>query len=57
MFAIARKALTDLATTNLEERMGEVFTRRLREMDGQGESQSRRGYEDRVRACSCAQRV
>jgi len=34
VFAIARKALTDLATTNLEERMGEVFTRRLREMDG-----------------------
>jgi len=35
VFAIARKALTDLATTSLEERMGEVFTRRLREMDGQ----------------------
>jgi len=34
VFAIARKALTDLATTGLEERMGEVFTRRLREMDG-----------------------
>ena len=28
------KALTDLATTSLEERIGEVFTRRLREMDG-----------------------
>jgi F-type H+-transporting ATPase subunit b len=35
VFAIARKALADLATTGLEERMGEVFTRRLREMDGQ----------------------
>jgi F-type H+-transporting ATPase subunit b len=35
VFAIARKALTDLATTSLEERMGEVFTRRLRELDGQ----------------------
>jgi F-type H+-transporting ATPase subunit b len=35
VFAIARKALTDLATASLEERMGEVFTRRLREMDGQ----------------------
>ena len=35
MFAIARKALADLATTSLEERLGEVFTRRLREMDGQ----------------------
>lgn len=34
VFAIARKALTDLATTSLEERMGEVFTRRLRSMDG-----------------------
>lgn len=35
VFAIARKALTDLATTSLEERLGEVFTRRLREMDSQ----------------------
>jgi F-type H+-transporting ATPase subunit b len=34
VFAIVRKALTDLATTSLEERLGEVFTRRLREMDG-----------------------
>ncbi len=34
VFAIARKALTDLATTGLEERLGAVFTRRLREMDG-----------------------
>ena len=34
VFAIARKALTDLATVSLEERMGEVFTRRLRDMDG-----------------------
>jgi F-type H+-transporting ATPase subunit b len=34
VFDIARKALTDLATTSLEERMGAVFTRRLREMDG-----------------------
>ena len=33
VFAIARKALTDLATTSLEERMGAVFTRRLRELD------------------------
>jgi len=36
VFAIARKALTDLATTSLEERMGEVFTHRLRELDSQG---------------------
>ena len=34
VFAIARKALGDLATTSLEERLGEVFTRRLREMPG-----------------------
>jgi F-type H+-transporting ATPase subunit b len=34
VFAIVRKALSDLATTSLEERMGEVFDRRLREMDG-----------------------
>jgi F-type H+-transporting ATPase subunit b len=33
VFQIARKALGDLATVSLEERMGEVFTRRLREMD------------------------
>jgi F-type H+-transporting ATPase subunit b len=35
VFAIARKALTDLATTGLEERMGEVFMRRLQALDGQ----------------------
>jgi F-type H+-transporting ATPase subunit b len=34
VFAIARKALMDLATTSLEERVCEMFTRRLREMDG-----------------------
>lgn len=33
VFAIARQTLADLATTTLEERMGEVFTRQLREMD------------------------
>jgi len=33
VFAIARKALTDLAGTSLEERMGEVLIRRLQEMD------------------------
>jgi len=35
VFAIARKALTDLATTSLEERMSEMFTRRLREIGSQ----------------------
>ncbi|MBM9511899.1 F0F1 ATP synthase subunit delta [Desulfogranum marinum] len=33
VFAITRKTLADLATTNLEERLVEVFTRRLEEMD------------------------
>jgi F-type H+-transporting ATPase subunit b len=33
VFAIARKALADLASASLEERMGEVFTRRLRILD------------------------
>jgi F-type H+-transporting ATPase subunit b len=33
VFSITRKALTDLASVSLEERMGEVFTRRLRELD------------------------
>jgi F-type H+-transporting ATPase subunit b len=35
VFAIARKALADLAGTTLEERMVDVFLRRLRELDGQ----------------------
>jgi len=34
VFAISRKALADLATATLEERVGAVFTRRLGEMDG-----------------------
>jgi F-type H+-transporting ATPase subunit b len=34
VFAIARKTLTDLATTSLEERAGEVFMRRLRMLAG-----------------------
>ena len=38
VFAIARKALTDLATTSLEERLCDVFTRRLQEMDSQGKA-------------------
>lgn len=33
VFAIARKALTDLAATSLEERLADVFTRRLRALD------------------------
>jgi F-type H+-transporting ATPase subunit b len=38
VFAIVRKALADLATTGLEERLGEVFTRRLREMSDEAKS-------------------
>ena len=38
VFAIVRKALTDLATMSLEERLGEVFTRRLREIDGKAKA-------------------
>jgi F-type H+-transporting ATPase subunit b len=35
VFAITRKALGDLASTGLEQRMGEAFTRRLRELNGE----------------------
>ncbi|MEP6668652.1 MAG: F0F1 ATP synthase subunit B [Chthoniobacter sp.] len=38
VFSIARKALADLANISLEERMGDVFTRRLQEMDGQAKA-------------------
>ncbi len=38
VFAIARKALMDLSTTSLEERLADVFTRRLREMDAQSKA-------------------
>ncbi len=38
VFAITRKALTDLAAVSLEERMGEVFTRRLRALDDQAKA-------------------
>jgi len=34
VFAVARKALADLAATDLEERMAVVFASRLRDMDG-----------------------
>lgn len=38
VFAIARKALTDLATTSLDDRLTGAFTCRLREMDGQAKA-------------------
>ena len=34
VFAVARKALADLSSVGLEERMCEIFTRRLRAIDG-----------------------
>ena len=39
VLAISRKALTELATTSLEERLTEVFIRRLRELDGQAKAE------------------
>lgn len=39
VFAIARKTLADLATVSLEERMEEVFTRRLRLIDGKAKEE------------------
>lgn len=39
VFAIARKALTDLATASLEERISEAFTRRVAEMDSEAKAQ------------------
>jgi F-type H+-transporting ATPase subunit b len=53
VFAIARKALTDLATTSLEERMGEVFTRRLRELD----SRAKEGFAKALKTSSKPARV
>jgi F-type H+-transporting ATPase subunit b len=57
VFAIARKALTDLAGTSLEERMSEVFTRRLRELDDEAKEKSRQGPQDIVRPGARAQRL
>ncbi len=57
VFAIARKALTDLATVSLEERVGEVFTRRLREMDGKAKESAGRGAQDVIRTGRRAQRL
>ena len=54
VFAIARKALTDLATTSLEERISEVFIRRLRTMDGKAKSASARPSRQRLSPRWCA---
>ncbi len=39
VFAIARKTLADLAATSLEERMGDVFVRRIRALTGAAKEQ------------------
>jgi len=39
VFAVARKTLADLAATSLEERMGDVFVRRLRALTGAAKEQ------------------
>ena len=39
VFAIARKTLTDLAGTSLEERMGDVFVERVRALTGEAKEQ------------------
>jgi F-type H+-transporting ATPase subunit b len=39
VFAITRKTLADLATTSLEERMGEVLVRRVRALSGAAKEQ------------------
>ena len=39
VFAITRKTLADLATTSLEERMGDVFVQRLRALTGAAKEQ------------------
>jgi F-type H+-transporting ATPase subunit b len=57
VFAIARKALTDLAATSLEERLGEVFTRRLRELDDEAKQASPRPLKQRLTPRSCAARL
>jgi len=45
VFSMARQALSDLASTSLEEQMGERFTRRLREMDGEAKAVLREALE------------
>jgi F-type H+-transporting ATPase subunit b len=55
VFAIARKTLKDLASTSLEERMGEAFVFRLRELNGTTKEQLSAALEASVqpaRVCS-----
>ena len=53
VFSIARKALADLAGASLEERMIEVFSYRLREMD----EQMKADFAKALKAASAAARV
>jgi F-type H+-transporting ATPase subunit b len=48
VFAIARKALADLAGASLEERMGGIFIQRLRDMD----SQAKAGLAEAIKTAS-----
>jgi F-type H+-transporting ATPase subunit b len=48
VFAIARKTLTDLAAASLEERMSDVFTCRVRELDGEAKD----GFANALRSSS-----
>ena len=57
VFAIARKALTDLASASLEERMAETFIRRLGAMDGKAKAGPRRRPQGSVGPGGRAQRV
>ena len=45
VFAITRKTLADLATTSLEERMGDVFVRRVRGLTGAAKEQLATAFE------------
>ncbi len=45
VFSIARKVLTDLAMASLEERLGEVFTARLRDLDGPAKEALAKAFE------------
>ena len=46
---LPERRLTDLAGTSLEEAMGEVFTRRVRELNDEAKGRSRQGPENIVR--------
>ena len=52
VFAITRKTLADLANTSLEERMGDVFVRRVRGLTGAAKEQLATAFETSNRAVS-----